>query len=933
MNSWCPIPLGESQVRVLFCQDAGDSNKTILYDSNHGISVSPVIPANSKRGATTTRGGMARSWNGSDVFLSKAASSRGNSSLLGSLTDRRSDYARPSSMRTQPSFATYDNRGSPSSPQRHHRQASRRLDLIGDMIFGTAPLAYKGMNTKVHYKRDKEPQIVLSKLFTINPQDADVTRRTSFSSLNSDWSTTSSIAGCGGGSANTATATGSVAGLKHGAKRSTSTLSVRSISLDDNASELSSDDDRSHYSGYSVYPPVLGLRSSSNASFNSKRSRRFSQTSMEDGVFRPMPMPGGGIHSPSDSNNGSIPPPSQHSVRTIKYAIAVVITLDDKNKALFDFVFSHFSLIENHLHRLQAEAFELLCDHFRTTNFSNHHPLQQNRRSRGHLSYLESGIFQHDKTMIDAVMQFKRAFHDLYGVPRIQEPLWLNMSTFPQRKSDYAASLVKELIYLIDQYDTDSNHHFISTLVTAVLMYHLSWVQTVAPPDEVKNINCRHGNYDPLWAQLSDLYGFVASPGRIARTVVVGQKSGLVRRILYILTYLIRCNEVYENIESMISPDSESIFSFEREKDVTDVSKLEDKIVKQLIGTATDVESIAIPKAAAASSAHISSSSNESLNYHHPTASPDSLNDHISSASYSSAVNASTGTNRWSSSGSFDQPKSSTSSSTDHLPSRSLVSLTDEQRNGYGEQSQPQQTPQRQQSLDEVISANGTYPVMMPKSTIYRMTPDITQTREDGLPTDPIHHLFAKSYGRSLMGTYCDTYKSDFVLLGVSNSSFIDRLEADMKHTLPQFALTDEVTEATCLVIDAEKSRCRILRQRISHVDSSDMNNGENNANWKDVNCSNIVRQLLSNVKQMHTSGASPDEIVDSIEDGLQLIYFQSLLLQERLFEWLSSTGTEPLEDLKDIAEDIKVEISDIPLLVNVCSTYDSRVAEILREA
>ena len=85
------------------------------------------------------------------------------------------------------------------------------------------------------------------------------------------------------------------------------------------------------------------------------------------------------------------------------------------------------------------------------------------------------------------------------------------------------------------------------------------------------------------------------------------------------------------------------------------------------------------------------------------------------------------------------------------------------------------------------------------------MVPDITQIREDGIPTEPAHKLFAKSYGRSLMGGYCDTYKSDFVLVGVSNGSFMDRLEADLKHTLPQFALMDEVTEASCLVIDTEK--------------------------------------------------------------------------------------------------------------------------------
>lgn len=156
------------------------------------------------------------------------------------------------------------------------------------MVFGTAPLAYKGMSTKVHYKRDKEPQLVLSKLFTFSPHD-DVTRRTSFSSINSDWSTTSSTVG-----------------LPYGddyGRRSTSTLSARSVSMDDQ----SSDDDRSYYSNSSIYPPVLGLRSSSKRSFNSKRSRRFSQTSMENGVFQPMPLPNN-IQSIIDPNSSGTPP-------------------------------------------------------------------------------------------------------------------------------------------------------------------------------------------------------------------------------------------------------------------------------------------------------------------------------------------------------------------------------------------------------------------------------------------------------------------------------------------------------------------------------------------------------------------------------------------------------------------------------------------------
>lgn len=123
------------------------------------------------------------------------------------------------------------------------------------MIFGTAPLAYKGMNTKVHYyKRDKNPQIVISKLFTLNNYQSpsshhtsDSIRRASFSSINSD--------------------------------RSTASFLANSSLGEDNTSEQSSDDD--HYS-HSYYQPVF---------ISTKRSRKFAQTNMENGLFNPTPLP------------------------------------------------------------------------------------------------------------------------------------------------------------------------------------------------------------------------------------------------------------------------------------------------------------------------------------------------------------------------------------------------------------------------------------------------------------------------------------------------------------------------------------------------------------------------------------------------------------------------------------------------------------------
>lgn len=112
----------------------------------------------------------------------------------------------------------------------------------------------------------------------------------------------------------------------------------------------------------------------------------------------------------------------------------------------------------------------------------------------------------------------------------------------------------------------------------------------------------------------------------------------------------------------------------------------------------------------------------------------------------------------------------------------------------------------------------------MYRSTITHMEPDITQQQqqqtEDDIPhskststsntsstaaTNPstrIDRLYAKSYGRSLMASYCDTYKSDFVLMGIPTLPPTSVLDADLRSTLEQFTLSDSVLEASCLIID-----------------------------------------------------------------------------------------------------------------------------------
>lgn len=86
----------------------------------------------------------------------------------------------------------------------------------------------------------------------------------------------------------------------------------------------------------------------------------------------------------------------------------------------------------------------------------------------------------------------------------------------------------------------------------------MSWVNTVLPHElshQVKNVNLRKRKahwtdilektnpYNPLWAQLGDLHGAVgAYPIILTRTVIIGNNKELIARVLFVLSYFIRCS-------------------------------------------------------------------------------------------------------------------------------------------------------------------------------------------------------------------------------------------------------------------------------------------------------------------------------------------------------------------------------------------------------
>ncbi|GAB5592189.1 hypothetical protein Unana1_07089 [Umbelopsis nana] len=781
-DQWKLDPIEPDRVRVLLCQEGSDSSKFALYDSHNPISANETVSGR------MSSDDVSRSWNGTQL---QSMASRAND-IVGSLTEgRRSGDYRSYSVKTLPVVSGHDSLS-------QQRKQYRKLDIIGDMIFGAAPLAYKGMSTKIHYKRDKHPQIVLTNLFTINPRELEnqPIRRGSFSS-----------------------------------------------SIVDDSPELSSDDESSR------------------------------QTSIEDGTFNPTPLPNTRAYDFLEHSQTV-----RHPSRSIKFALAIVITLDNSEAhPLLDLIFSHFAVIENKLHQLQAVAFKLLCNHFRKSS-----PRQMQ------LSGPNS------------------------------EPLWLNMSTFSHRRPEYANSLLRELTNLMDLYDNRTQNFLVSTMITSVLMYHLSWVPTVVPPDESRSPHLggyHHGYYDPLWAQLSDLYGHVGHQSRMARTIVVGQQPAVVRRMIYVLSYFIRCNEVYDNLE-VLATDNDSNSIFGKEFTMDDVnSEMEDHIVQQLMGSA-ESKSINIPRKRGEGSSYLGEI---------PVVSP--------IGNTSPRMKSNTQDHARSTSNAPIQVNYDAAAQTNAVAS-AIAAASRELR-----QEKPVETDSRALSISSGSQFTDTdfcFPLSMPKSYIYHMEPDITQAKESGVPSAAADELFAKSYGRSLMVGYCNSYKPDFVLMGLPNNSFIDALESDMRDTLTQYSLSNATTDAVCVVIDTNTSRCRALQQRSYEVDQS-LELDSRKDDWRYIQMSNLVHQLLTEVKRKYQSGVGAEECLGLLEDHLQLLYLRSTMLQEVVYQWRNGYNALDdrrfLNDPKSLAAEIRVEENDIPLLINICSTYDDKLPTILTQS
>uniref|UniRef100_A0A803V385 Folliculin interacting protein 2 n=1 Tax=Ficedula albicollis TaxID=59894 RepID=A0A803V385_FICAL len=500
-NSWSSSEFDLNEIRLIVYQDCERRGRQVLFDSKAVRKIDEaVVQKMAEEASIKTSARNCQASNGNNI----------------------SSHS--------PSISCMQNMKEQIPKYQYTRPASD-VNMLGEMMFGSVAMSYKGSTLKIHYIR-------LQDSFEYINQDP---------SLGKLSSNQNGLGTCRSGSnlgVLQLCSSKLLQGVSEGGPlrliRSASFFAAHSTPVDMPSRGQNEDRDSgiarsASLSSLLVTPFPSPSSSSSSSSSYQRRWLRSQTTSLENGIIPRWSTEE--MFSMADESCSSNPA----MVRRKKIAISIIFSLPEKEEAqrnFQDFFFSHFPLFESHMNKLKyaIEKAMISCRKI----------AESSQRVQVYIS-----------RVMDALGEFRVTIWNLYSVPRIAEPVWLNMMSSTLEKNQLCQRFLKEFTFLIEQIN---KNQFFAALLTAVLTYHLAWVPTVMPVDhppikafsekrtsQSVNMLAKSHPYNPLWAQLGDLYGAIGSPVRLTRTVIVGKRKELVQRLLYVLTYFIRCSELQEN--------------------------------------------------------------------------------------------------------------------------------------------------------------------------------------------------------------------------------------------------------------------------------------------------------------------------------------------------------------------------------------------------
>jgi hypothetical protein len=473
-----------------------------------------------------------------------------------------------------------------------------------------------------------------------------------------------------------------------------------------------------------------------------------------------------------------------------------------------------------------------------------------------------------------------RKFNVLYSSPRIERPAWLTVinskkqsiprhSTCKNYSNPIAKSLVNDIIYLNKYFnskkDSNNNNNFLSILLSTILKNHLSWVYSVLPLNEVENTKLqpqqqqqrskatnvytlrkeradwtrileRTNPYNPLWAQLSDLHGAVNSPMKLVRTVIIGKDKDIVEKLLFVLSYFIRCsNSTFYDIE-------QEKFNFKN-------------YFNQMNDDASSLSSLS--SSSSSSSSHSSSSSSNDIKIPHREINIYELST-FPFSQFSAAFNSKVS-------------KTSKVVSSLHSPPPP-----------------PPPPPPKNINQDSFvlnsIQSNYNGPPVKKDFKYAKELPLIgynlklnnnscDSNKCDSLSPDSSDWVDfnGNNFGYSLLNSYCDEFLFEFVLHGTKDRSFIPNLQKQLVFSKLNSILDCPIDESNYIIGDLDKLEVKVYTSE--------------SIQEPNVECSlELVDSLLKSVFDLcHLFDNSPEFILLHLEDKLQEFYTKSMTVKQLL--------------------------------------------------
>ncbi|XP_076848587.1 folliculin-interacting protein 2 isoform X2 [Brachyhypopomus gauderio] len=440
-----------------------------------------------------------------------------------------------------------------TQPTYQYTRPASDVNMLGEMMFGSVAMSYKGSTLKIHHIRSP-PQLMVSKVFSTRYGSSNTgstsTLQDSFESISQTCPSHSSSIGDPVSGVWRLYSSAVALGYSLGSAPQLS-FAAHSNPVDMPGRGRSEDGDsgiaRSASLSSLLATPLPSPGSSSSSGCASSYQRRWLRSQATSLQHGPIPRCSTEeMFNLSDESCGSNPGVGRRK----KVAVSIIITLpekDEESSSFQEFFFSHFPLFESHMNKLKSaiERAMIVCRRV----------AEPSQRVQVYLC-----------RVMEALGEFRMTVWNLYMAPRITEPVWLTMVSQSAERNPLCQRFLKEMSLLMEH---GAKNQFLPALLTAVLMYHLAWVPTVMPSNHlpIKPVCQKHTSqtmdllakshpYNALWAQLGDLYGALGSPVRVCRTVVVGRRRELVQRVLYVLSYFIRCSDLQENVQPQGQTDS-----------------------------------------------------------------------------------------------------------------------------------------------------------------------------------------------------------------------------------------------------------------------------------------------------------------------------------------------------------------------------------------